>query len=117
MQAGKLDRMASFDYPVWETDAKYGRRIKRWDRLCTCRVNATDLLPSRDESVRNGLADVRSRTRFRLPYRGDIDATMRIVLHGGRDVVYQIIAEPAMLGHQEGLEIIAERYSTSGAAT
>lgn len=118
MRAGNMDREVSVDFPVYDESAAYGRQITRWDRLVTCRAQVVEMMPSRSESVRQGLATARNQTRVRMRYRADIDATMRIVVHGGdQDVVYQIVGGPAMLGRQDALEMVCERYSTTGAAT
>lgn len=118
MRAGRFNRSISIDYPVYETDAGYGSRVTRWDRLCTCDAEVQDVPPSRSEAVRQGLTQARNQTRIRIRWRGDVDSTMRIVLHGGGDKVLQIVGGPAEIGgRQRMLELVCERYSTSGADT
>ncbi len=118
MDGGRFRRFISIDYPVSEEDAAYGERVVRWDRLATCDVEWQPILPSRSEAVRSGLEQARNQVRVRMRWRDDIDSTMRIVLHGGEDAVYQIVGGPAEIGgRMRRLEMVVERYSTSGADT
>lgn len=117
MQPGRMLRRISIEFPVYETDEGYGSRLVRWDPLTTCDAEWQDILPSRSEAVRGGLTTARNQTRLRLRWRPDIDSTMRIVLHGDADTVYQIVGGPAEIGRKEKLELVVERYSTSGADT
>lgn len=118
MNQGRFSRSISIDYPVYETDAGYGSRLVRWDRLTTCQAEVQDFLPSRSEAVRQGLQQARNQTRLRMRWRGDIDSTMRIVLHGEADIVYQIVGGPSEIGgRKRELEMVLERYSSSGADT
>jgi head-tail adaptor len=70
-----------------------------------------DVLPSRAEATSDGLPVATRRARIRLRYRDDITPDMRII-YGSRTM--QIIAGPAELGRHEGLELMAEDYSTAG---
>lgn len=79
-----------------------------------------DVLPSRSESVRQGLAQARNQVRLRMRWRDDLDSTMRVTVHGGAggDVVYQIVGGPAEIGGRKGgLEMVLERYTTTGGAS
>lgn len=72
-----------------------------------------DVLPSRSEAVRQGLAVARNQTRCRMPWRSDVDSSMRVTWHKDTDVVYQIVAGPADIwGPKEAIEMILERYSS-----
>lgn len=118
MNAGAMNRKISIEFPVYETEAPYGPRLVRWDPLTTCQAEVQDAMPSRSEAVRQGLAQARNQTRIRIRWRGDVDSTMRIVLHGDTDTVLQIVGGPAEIGGRKGgLEMVCERYSTTGAAT
>lgn len=70
-----------------------------------------DALPSRSETTDDGLPIATRRARVRLRYRDDITPDMRIQF-GTRTM--QIIAGPVELGRREGLELMAEDYSTAG---
>lgn len=72
-----------------------------------------DVLPSRSEAVKQGLAVARNQTRCRMPWRDDIDSSMRVTWHRETDVVYQIVAGPADIGgNKEAIEMMLERYSS-----
>ena len=75
-----------------------------------------DPLPSRSESVTEGLVIARNQTRIRMRYRDDIDSSMRVRLHGdGEDVIYQIIGGPAVVtreGRKSMIEMACERFSS-----
>lgn len=118
MLRGRFMREVSIDFPVYEESANYGSRLVRWDRLVTCQAEVQDTMPSRSDAVRSGLTQARNQTRLRMRWRSDIDSTMRVILHGGEDVVYQIVGGPAEIGgRQRYLEMVLERYTTTGAAT
>lgn len=118
MNAGRLDRTISLEQKVVEQESVYGTQTVAWARLCTCRAEVQDLIPSRNESVRQGMEQSRDLTRVRFRYRSDVDSTMRVILHGGgQDVVYQIVGGPAEIGGRRRMtELLCERYSTSGGA-
>lgn len=113
MQAGELDRRCSIEYKSVETDAQYGTEIVTWVRLAQVWAQVQDMLPSRSESVRQGLEVARNQVRVRMRYRNDIDSTMRIVAHGGgADAVYAIVAGPAVIGRREWVEFVCERFTS-----
>ena len=71
-----------------------------------------DALPSRSESVAQGLAVARNQTRIRFRYPPHVTVTsdMRVILHGDADVIYQIVGGPAEIGgRRDGMEIVCER--------
>lgn len=79
-----------------------------------------DALPSRSEAVRQGLAQARNQVRLRMRWRAGLDSSMRVTVHGdtGEDVVYQIVGGPAEIGGRKGgLEMVLERYTTTGGAS
>lgn len=72
-----------------------------------------DVMPSRSEAVKQGLAVARNQTRCRMRWRDDVDSSMRVTWHRETDVVYAIIAGPADLGgRKEEIEMVLERYSS-----
>lgn len=74
-----------------------------------------DVMPSRSEAVRQGLAQARNQTRIRFRWRDDVDSSMRIIVHGDTDVVYSIIGGPAEIaGRKRRIEVMCERYATAG---
>lgn len=117
MQAGKLDRLVSIDYPT-TVDGEFGPQPGPWVRLDLVWAELQDVMPSRSEAVKQGLAQARNQTRMRMRWRDDITSAMRVVVHGetsANDVVYQIVGGPAAIGgRKDGLELMLERYATAG---
>lgn len=72
-----------------------------------------DILPSRSESVANGVSIQRRPCRVRCLYRDDITSDMRVLIG---DRVLQIVAGPAEMGRRDGLEMVCEEVSTEGEA-
>lgn len=127
MKPPKLDRQISIEQRSVTQDADDGADVVTWVPLVAAAgspvvaerfwAEVQDVMPSRSESVRNGLAMARNQTRIRMRYRSDVDSTMRVTVHGDSDVEYQIIGGPAEVGGRKAyLEMVCERYSTQGSA-
>ena len=102
MNIGPLDTRIAIEYPVAGTpDANYGTPTITWTLLATVWANVQDALPSRSESVVQGLAVARNQTRVRYRYRTDVTSAMRITIRGPVDRVLNIVGGPAELGMGE----------------
>ncbi len=112
-RAGSLNREITIQYQTVSQDPVYGTEVPSWAALGGGRMAAEwiDTPPSRSEGVKQGLTVARNQSRCRIRWRNDVDSTMRVVLHGDGDVVYQIIGGPAMIGRKEWLEIVCEKYA------
>lgn len=125
MRQGQLDREITIEkikYPP-DSDPVYGRPIVSWVPLSVLpgspeiaerfAAQVQDLLPSADEGVKMGLAQSKQQTRIRFRWRDDVDASMRVTVHGDSDVVYQITGGPAAIaGRKRMVEIICAAYSS-----
>lgn len=109
MNIGKLNTRARIEQKSVTQDATYGSETVTWALLAVVWCEKQDVLPSKSESVKNGLAVSLNQSRVRMRYRSDVDSTMRIVIAGQ---VYQIVAGPAVLGNNEGLELMIEKASS-----
>lgn len=70
-----------------------------------------DVLPSRPESVDEGVQRVRAQARVRMRYRDDITAGMRIVVLGRQGQAYEVVSMPAVIGESRSeIEFMVERY-------
>ena len=124
LRAGDLDRRIRIEEKVTTQDATYGTEVITWQSIAfepgspsvavQIAAQVQDVLPSRSESVRQGLELARNQTRVRIRYRSGIDSSMRIVLLGETETIYQIIGGPAELGRREALEFVVEKFSTAG---
>lgn len=76
-------------------------------------ANVQDVMPSRSESVAQGLAVGRDQTRIRIRWRDDVTSAMRITLHGETDTVWQIVGGPAEIGgRKNALEMVCEKFTS-----
>lgn len=105
----KLDMRITIEQKVVTQDPDYGTEIIAWTPLAVVWANVLDELPSRAESVSQGLAVASNRTRIRFRYRNDVTSAMRIRL-GSR--VMQIIGGPSEIGRREFSEVMCEAYSS-----
>jgi SPP1 family predicted phage head-tail adaptor len=111
-QTARLDRRIIVERPVTVTEQRYGTDATEWEEHATLFAQVQDVLPSRAESVADGISVARRPCRIRTRFRTDITGDMRIVF-GTR--IMRIVSGPAELGRREGLELLCEEYSTEGA--
>ncbi len=123
MRSGSLDRQISVEKKQVTQDATYGTEIVAWVPLIAQAGSPTiaerfwaevqDALPSRSEAVTQGLAVARNQTRIRMRWRSDIDSSMRIVVHGDSDEVFQVVGGPSNIGgRKEVIEMMCEKVSS-----
>ena len=100
------------EYPIAGVDPTYQTPTVTWTLLGMAWAEMVDKLPARDEALLNAISLSSVRSRIRMRYRQDIDASMRFVIMRGRETVWSIIGGPAMLGNKEQIEFLCERKST-----
>lgn len=121
----KLNREITVERKVVTLDTVHGTDIVTWEPLSYLpgspavaeryRAEIQDVLPSRSESVTQGLAVAKNQSRVRMRWRDDIDSSMRVTVHADSDVLYQIVAGPADFGgRKDRIEFVIEKYSTAG---
>ena len=106
-----LNKRCRIEQKTTTTDEDYGTEVITWSLLTVCWCEVLDVLPSKSESVKNGLAVAANQARIRLRYRTDIDSSMRMNING---ITYQIIAGPATIKGGQYIELMAEKYSSNG---
>lgn len=122
MNSAEHNRQATFERPTL-VDGEFGPQPGPWVPLVALPgsptvgerfwVQVQDVMPSRSEAVKQGLAVARNQTRLRMRWRNDIDSSMRVTVHGETDVVYAIIAGPAEIGgRKDRLEMMLEKFSS-----
>ncbi len=122
MNSAQHDRQITIERPT-TVDGEFGPTAGPWVPLVALSGSPTvaerfwaevqDVLPSRSEAVKQGLAVARNQTRLRMRWRDDIDSSMRVTVHGDADRVYQIVAGPAEIeGRKARIEMMLERYSS-----
>ena len=110
INADSLDRRVTIERPVADPSFD-GAGSGAWEVVATVWASVQDALPSRAERLADGLNIASRPARVRMRYRTDITPAMRFVIG---DRVMQIVAGPAELGFREGVEFMAEYYSTAG---
>lgn len=108
MQAGKLNRRILIEQPIAGTDPVYGSPTFTWTALATIWAEIQDALPSKAESVVQGLAVAKNQVRVRFRFRLDVTSAMRITELEPPNRVLQIVGGPATLGNREGTEVVCE---------
>lgn len=104
-----LDRRCRVEYPVKSKDTVHGSAVTTWTLKAVIWCNIQDVLPSRSEAVKNGLAIGAKQSRLRVRYRTDLDSSMRIVIDSN---IYQIITDFVEVGKKEYSEAMIERYTS-----
>ena len=104
-----LDRRCRIEYPVKSKDAVYGSATTTWALKAVVWCNIQDVLPSRSESIKSGVAVGAKQSRLLIRYRKDLDSSMRVIIDGA---VYQIISVFAEVGKKAYSEAMIERYTS-----
>lgn len=116
MNIGKLSQRVRIDRKTTSQDATYGTPVVTWSELATVYAEVQDVLPSRAEKAGEGIQIASRPARIRMRYRSDITADMRCVLLDRANRVLQIVSGPAEIGRKEGIELMAQEYSSAGDA-
>ena len=100
IQAGKLDRLISIEYPTYIQDS-FGQPITTWNSLVTLRARI--IFPTAVEQFRSGALHSERYGAFFIRYRTDVTEVMRIVY---QDLHWKITGIREM-GRRRNLEITA----------
>lgn len=98
--------------------ASDGSYSDSWSTMATVWAEVQDILPSRAESITEGVNIARRPCRVRFYYRDDVTPDMlfrvlgRAPEEGDRDL--RIIAGPAELGFRHRVEFVAEDLTSEG---
>jgi|SRR3990167_2872688 len=114
MKLDTLNCRGRIEYKTTTQNATYGTEVVTWALLGVRWMHLQDVLPSRSESVTQGLEVSKNQTRCRLNYCTDVDSGMRIIVNRPTPMIYQIISGPAILGDKQAIEVMLERVSTDG---
>ncbi len=112
MKAGRFRHRVTLERRITSQDPIYGTEKGVWSAVATdIPAEVQDVLPSRSESIDEGISLQRRPCRVRIRYRTDVTSDMRLDI-GGRKL--RIVGGPAEMGHREALEMVCEELSTSG---
>jgi head-tail adaptor len=107
-----------FEKLITTQDIDYGTPVDVWVQVgAISRAWVQDVLPSRAELGDRSLRIEYRPARIRYRYRTDIDSAMRVILLNRQNRIMKIVSGPAELDNRDGMEIMAEAYSTSGIAS
>lgn len=116
LNIGALNRRITIQKKSVTYDSDYGTEVITWITHATVWANIQDALPSKDESSANDIKINTGRTRIRIRYLSTVTSDMRIKLTDRSDKILQIVGGPAELGRRDGMEMMAEYYTTAGDA-
>lgn len=116
MFSGALDRRIRIEQRSVTQDPEYGTEVVQWVEFATVWANVQEVLPSRSESLSEGIRIAQRPARVRMRYMTGVDSSMRLV-YLDRDRVMKIVTPPVEMGRKDGLEMMAVDFSTAGDAT
>lgn len=109
----RMDEKITVESKSVTRDPDYGSEVIAWSVVASrIWANVQDVLPSRSESVKQGIRVGVQQTRIRIRNNSAITGEMRVTLHGRGDRVMQIISGPARLDDGAHMEFVAESYSS-----
>lgn len=109
MKVGNFNRKILIEQPVAGVDPVYGSPTITWTALATIWAEVQDALPSRAESVVQGLTVAKNQVRVRFHFRLDVTSAMRITELEPPYRVLQIVGGPATVGNREETEVMCEQ--------
>lgn len=108
LRRGDLNKYLRIEKP--KPDESFnGAGSGEWDLVDEVWAGIQDVLPSREERLKNG--NTIRPARVRMDWREDVVAGMRLVL-GTR--IMMIMSEAAELGNRDGIEVTVEDYRPAG---
>lgn len=115
LSRGKLTAIVRIESPPTATDPEYGTPMGDWVVVADMqRAEWQEMLPSRGEDSVQGIDVSRRPVRVRMDYREDINAGMRIIRIDRGGLIFEIVGECAEMGNRDGIEFMAQKYSTRG---
>lgn len=120
MRAGSQSRQVSIETPVVDQDPNNGSVVTTWNTfLSRIWVEWEYMLPTRSEIVTGQAKMNTTAARMRMRWRDDVNAKMRVTLHGETDRLFQIVGGPAEIpgeGRKSRIELYMEQYTIAGDA-
>lgn len=116
MNIGRLDRRIRIEQNSGTQETAYGTTSASWTTFATVWAQVQDVLPSKAESQGDGVRIENKPARIRIRYLSGLTAAMRVIDidRGNREL--RIVSGPAELGRKDGMEFMAEEYTTQGNA-
>ena len=112
MNAAKYRHRCLIERKQVTQDPIYGTETITWATLATVWCEVQDVLPSRSEAVKQGLAIATNQSRIRMRFRTDIDSSMRFTINRPAATVYNIISGYAEIGNKNEIEFVVEKATS-----
>jgi len=110
--AGKLRDRITIEVREVTPHPEYATPVEgEWVEYITVRAEVQDFLPSKGDTVVEGVSLARRPCRIRIRRRRDITSAMRVKI---KDRVLRIVTTPAEIDNGDMTEFVAEQWSTGG---
>jgi head-tail adaptor len=114
MDLGPLNEMVRIESATSATDPLTEALVTVWAEFVTVPASIKDVLPTNAENVENTIRVGYQPTRVRFRYIPGITADMRVILLERGGIERRIVSGPAILGRNEGIELMVESYTMQG---
>lgn len=116
MEPGKHRHRLRIEQRTTAQEEAFGTRVDTWTTWATVWAEVEDVLPSRGESVVDGIAIAERPARVRMRYRQGLTSDMRAIdlSRGNREL--RIATQPVEMGNKQRLEFMVADFTTTGGA-
>jgi head-tail adaptor len=111
---GTLDRPVRVEEQVVTRDPATNEAKVSWVTKATIWARVLDILPSQSEATLSVVRMSKRPAQVRTRYFSWLTANMRFVVLDDNDRHLVPVSGPAVIGRKEGMDFIAETYSTEG---
>ncbi|WP_225782665.1 head-tail adaptor protein [Xenophilus sp. Marseille-Q4582] len=117
IKAEQLDKQIRIERFTETRDPDYNTPIKTWETFAEVWAQVQDVLPSKAETLQEGVEVTERPSRVRMRWLPGIAPDMRVVIVGvgEPDRITEIVAGPAELGRREGIELQVKAFNRQGA--
>ena len=113
MFAGKRTTFITVEQRQATQDPVYGTTVATWNEFAQMWAEVQDVLPSRSESLEDGVSIQNRPARVRVSYFDGLNITSNMRIKIGERTL-RIVSGPAELQKPHGWEMRAEEVSTQG---
>lgn len=116
--SGRRDALITIESRTTTKDPVYNTDVVTWADYAQAWAEVQDVLPSKGESAADNINMAKRPARIRCLWIDGVTSAMRIVVEKdtARERTLQIVSGPVELGRLDGMEMMAEEYSTAGEA-
>jgi len=111
---GKLDHRLRIEQKSVSQESAFGSQAVSRTTFATVWGEVQDVLPSRAEQQGDGVRIQNRPSRVRIRYLSGLTSDMRVIDTSRSNREMRIVSGPVEMGRQEGMEFMAETYTTQG---